>query len=83
MIRELASKVNEVCLGSEEDIISWKWNKNKSFFVIYVYEHLTRHDNGEAYGRIWKANIPKKIKIFMWRVEQKSILTKDNMIRRK
>jgi hypothetical protein len=26
---------------------------------------------------------PKKIKIFMWLVEQKSILIKDNLIRRK
>jgi hypothetical protein len=29
---------------------------------------------------IWKAKIPLKIKIFIWMVAQKAILTKDNMI---
>jgi hypothetical protein len=32
---------------------------------------------------IWKVKIPEKIRIFMWLVEQKAILTKDNMIKRK
>jgi hypothetical protein len=32
---------------------------------------------------IWKVKIPEKIKIFMWLVEQKAILTKDNMVKRK
>jgi hypothetical protein len=32
---------------------------------------------------IWKANLPLKIKIFMWLVSQNVILTKDNLIKRK
>jgi hypothetical protein len=32
--------------------------------------------------RVWKAKIPAKIKVFMWLMEQDSILTKDNMLRR-
>jgi hypothetical protein len=33
--------------------------------------------------KIWKGNIPAKIKIFLWLVANNAILTKDNMIRRK
>jgi hypothetical protein len=31
---------------------------------------------------VWKAKLPAKIKTFMWLVEQKATLTKDNMIKR-
>jgi hypothetical protein len=45
--------------------------------------HLTKEDNGPNFKHIWKSKIPEKIKIFMWLVTQKAILTKDNMIKRK
>jgi hypothetical protein len=47
-----------------------------------MYEHLTMNDNGLEYKAIWKAKIPKRLKFFMWLTAQKSILTKDNMIKR-
>jgi hypothetical protein len=46
-----------------------------------VYDHLTREDNGNAYTSIWKAKKFEKLKIFIWITTQKSILTKDNMIK--
>jgi hypothetical protein len=42
-----------------------------------VYE---QGDSGSAYKRILKAKITKKIKIFMWLVEQKHVLTNDNLL---
>jgi hypothetical protein len=39
-------------------------------------------DNGTGYKAIWKSKIFEKVKIFMWLVAQKSILTKDNMLKR-
>jgi hypothetical protein len=48
--------------------------------VKSVYMHLTKNDIGLLYKSIWKAKIPLKVKIFMWMLAQKSILTKDNMI---
>jgi hypothetical protein len=54
---------------------------SKKFSIKSVYDHLTREDNGHAYTSIWKAKIPEKLKIFMWLRAQKSILTKDNMIK--
>ena len=32
--------------------------------------------------KIWKANIPLKIKIWMWLIDNDAILTKDNVIKR-
>jgi hypothetical protein len=48
-----------------------------------VYNALTIEDCGPSYKKIWKGRIPAKVKIFMWLLENKAILTKDNMIRRK
>jgi hypothetical protein len=47
-----------------------------------VYLQLTEDDRGQNFQGIWKAKIPLKIKIFMWMVAQKAILTKDNMVAR-
>jgi hypothetical protein len=44
----------------------WKWTTSKMFTVKSVYEHLTIHDDGPEYKRVWKAKIPAKIKVFMW-----------------
>jgi hypothetical protein len=49
--------------------------------VKSVYEFLSREGAGGSYKRVWQAKIPEKIKIFMWLVEQKTILTKDVMLR--
>jgi hypothetical protein len=48
-----------------------------------MYDMLTRNEGGESYSRIWKAKIPYKIKNLLWLVEKQTILTKDNMIKRK
>jgi hypothetical protein len=43
-----------------------------------MYDHLSRDEVGVSFSRIWRSKLPKKIKIFMWLLEQKAILTKDN-----
>jgi hypothetical protein len=53
------------------------------FTVKSMYQQLTRDEGGQAFQGIWKAKIPLKIKIFMWLVAKRAILTKDNMIIRK
>jgi hypothetical protein len=79
---ELISKLNNISLEESKDEVFWKWTSNKKFSVKSVYNVLTCDDHGISYRRVWKAKIPEKIKIFMWLVEQKAILTKDSMIRR-
>jgi hypothetical protein len=56
--------------------------KSGIFLVKSVYAHLTRGETGPSYDRVWKARIPEKIRVFMWLVQQRAILTKDNMKKR-
>jgi hypothetical protein len=79
---ELAERLNNVSLNDGKDIPLWRWTASKVFSVKSVYNHLTKHESGADYNRIWKAKILEKIRIFMWLLEQKAVLTKDNMIRR-
>jgi hypothetical protein len=82
---ELADRLNHVVLsgGWGQDMAIWKWPPSKKFTVKSVYAKLTKNDAGPSFERIWKSKIPKKIKCFMWLVEQDAILTKGNLIRRK
>ena len=62
-----------------QDEVTWKCNKNGIFSTSSVYDFLT---SGHSFSHIWKANIPHRIKIFMWLLENNAVLAKDNMIRR-
>jgi hypothetical protein len=80
----LATKLNSMYLSDEKDQTIWKWTTSKNFTVNSVYGHLTGDDSFPSFKSIWKAKIREKIiRIFMWLVEQKAILIKDNMLRRK
>jgi hypothetical protein len=79
---QLAAKLNLVSLNGEKDCAVWKWTASKKFTVKSVYEFLSREESGASYKRVWQAKILEKIKIFMWFVEQKTILAKDVMLKR-
>jgi hypothetical protein len=66
---DLARRINNYHINEGKDVAYWKWTNSKSFTVKTVYEHLTRHDSGPSYKRVWKAKVPEKIKIFKWLVE--------------
>jgi hypothetical protein len=81
--RRLLDIVFRYSLNSDKDYARWDWEKSGIFSVKSTYKHLCRHDYGLNFSRIWKAKLPLKIKIFMWLVIQNSILTKDNLGKRK
>lgn len=56
----------DFALSSDQDIITWKFEKNGTFSVRSVYDGLTRNDSGIYHKGIWKGKIPPKIKIFLW-----------------
>jgi hypothetical protein len=58
--------LNNVTLAEENADIFWKWSPSKTFTVKYVYEHLTRDDEGLKYQTVWKDKLPEKIESFMW-----------------
>jgi hypothetical protein len=79
----LVAALNNVILTGEVDASIWKWSPKKKFTVKLVYDYLSRDVVRPQFREIWSSRFPEKIKIFMWLLEQKAILTKDNMIKRK
>lgn len=79
----LATKLNQVQLEDNRDIVKWNLTNSGKFSVKCLYDYTTKSDTGPSYKYIWKAKIPLKIKIFIWLVAQKAILTKENMVKRK
>ena len=65
-----------------DDQVKWSLTKNGIFSVKSLYRELTLNSIGYPHKFMWKAKIPLKIKIFLWLTLRKSILTKDNLLRR-
>jgi hypothetical protein len=65
-------------LDNDQDRFIWKLNDSGSFSVKFMYNDLM---NGHTVylKKIWKLKVPLKIRIFMWFLQQKGILTKDNL----
>jgi hypothetical protein len=47
-----------------------------------MYLNLLNGNTGYLHKYLWKMKVPLKIKIFMWFVHRKEILTKDNLVKR-
>jgi hypothetical protein len=47
-----------------------------------MYLDLLNGNTGYLDKYLWKMKVPLKIKIFMWFVHRKEILTKDNLVKR-
>jgi hypothetical protein len=69
--------------NEKADGVVWKWEKSGNFSVKSMYKHLFTNDERDGNKQLWKAKIPLKVKIFMWLTLQDSILTKDNLLKRK
>jgi len=79
----LITEIYSYLFNNSRDTVIWKGNKSGSFSSKSVYDSLTKTDHGQSFSHIWKAKIPHRIKIFMWLLENKAVLTKDNLLRRK
>jgi hypothetical protein len=78
----LINEVYSFPFDNNKDIISWKCNKTGSFSTKSTYDMLTSAESGHSFRHIWKARIPHRIKVFLWLMELRAILTKENLIRR-
>jgi hypothetical protein len=47
-----------------------------------MYLDLLNGNTGYLHKYLWKMKVPLKIKIFMWFVHRKEILTKDNLVKK-
>jgi hypothetical protein len=79
---KLVTLISNFRLKEGNDRFKWNLHRDGTFSVCSMYLH--RLDNIVPYSNkgIWKLKIPLKIKIFLWLLNKRVILTKDNLVRK-
>ncbi len=75
--------MRDITTKDDLDKIRWRWNTTGGFSVKSLYCFL--QDGGGADRRfvyLWKIMAPLKVKIFVWLVLRKRVLTTDNLLKR-
>ncbi len=85
--RELCSRlmteVNAVSLSPGRDEVMWRWDNSGRFSVKSLYNFLK--DGGvvdRRWTQLWTIPTPLKVKIFVWLLIRKKVLTADNLSKR-
>jgi hypothetical protein len=68
--------------SDEQDKFVWNLTTSGVFSVKSMYEDLMNDHTVFLRKYLWKLKIPLKIKIFMWFLHNKVLLTKDNLVKR-
>ena len=79
---ELVQRLMDVRISNEKDVFVWNLTPSGIFTVKSMYLDLLNGHTRYLRKYIWKIKVPLKIKIFMWFLHRKVILTKDNLIKR-
>jgi hypothetical protein len=69
-------------LNSNNDVFKWNLVESDRFSVKSMYLDMLNDNIVFLRKYVRKMKVPLKIKIFMWFVYRKEILTKDNLIKR-
>lgn len=82
----------KLCSKAELDLLGWSYNEDGIYTVksgYWLSTHLPDYDNGlPIYGdvnikqRMWKTELPPKIKHFLWKLLSKALPTGSNLKRR-
>jgi hypothetical protein len=78
----LVERLMHIQLNSNNDIFKWNLVESGKFSVKSMYLDMLDDNTIFLKKYLWKMKVPLKIKIFMWFVFQKEILTKDNLKKR-
>ena len=81
-LSSMSSSLMLVSLTDEEDVFKWSLTPTGLFSVKLMYLHYMNGHTPFLRKYLWKLKVPLKIKIFMWFVHKKVILTKDNLLKR-
>ena len=79
---ELVQKLMHIQMSVEPDVFVWNLTTTGSFTVKSMYLDLLNGHTRYLRKYIWKMKVPLKIKIFMWFLHRRVILTKDNLVKR-
>ena len=82
MWNNLTARLTNIVLNHEHDDFKWNLDQTGVFTVKSHYLGLIHQNIPNTNKKIWKLKIPLKIKIFLWYLKRRVILTKDNLARR-
>jgi hypothetical protein len=72
----------QVNLSADPDKFIWNLTSSGVFSVKSMYVDYMNGNTTYLRKYIWKLKVPLKIRIFMWFLNRKVILTKDNLVKR-
>jgi hypothetical protein len=78
----LLHRLIDVQFHPHDDEFKWSLTQSGSFTVKSMYLDLLNDNTIYLHKYLWKLKVPLKTKIFMWFVQRKEILTKDNLLKR-
>ena len=61
---------------------TWILTAGRKFTVKSLYRDLIKSDVGFSKKFLWKTKVPTNIRFFLWLLARKSILTRDNLLKR-
>ena len=79
----LIARLIPITLTTDEDKFKWNLTPSGMFSVKSMYAHYMNGHTPFLRKYLWKLKVPLKIKIFVWFVHRKVILTKDNFLKRR
>jgi hypothetical protein len=80
--QNLVLRIANVHLNDQLDILIWSLKSSGQFLVSLMYQELLDFDIVPHNIFLWNLKIPLKIKVFLWLLYKKVILTKDNLVKR-
>ena len=80
--KKLVEKLMSISLSNEVDKFKWNLTTTGQFTVKSMYADYLHGHTPFLRKYLWKLKVPLKIKVFMWFLHRKVILTKDNLIKR-
>jgi hypothetical protein len=69
----------DVHLNEERDTFKWNLTDSGHFSVKSLYAQLLNENTKFLRKYPWRLKVPLKIRIFMWFLNRKEVLTKDNL----
>ena len=79
----LKRRCEEIIVYGGRDKPMWMLTTNRKFSVKSLYLHLIKSDVGFPHKFMWKVKVPAKIKFFLWLLNKKSIITRDNLLKKR
>jgi hypothetical protein len=79
---DLVERLMDIHITDEKDTFIWKLTDSGQFSVRSLYAELLNGNTKFLRKYLWKIKVPLKIRIFMWFLNRKEILTKDNLVKR-